>query len=200
MIGRLEVRLLNYFLLIAIAAVMIGVEFYFEMDRPDLAQEICTVIEQPASQGYSDQAIPQTSSALEKLRNKIVTMFGVLTLVVAIVLMMFIKNITRPLCKMAEVAERINHGDLSQIVEIESKDEIGQLGIAINELTSNLQEVASFTSSTSGEAIRKLNTMIEQIKDGKKPSPAEVEAIKSDIESLIEFSDSFELLKTETST
>ena len=38
---KLEITLLNYFFLIAIAAMMIGVEFYFEMSKPGLTQEIC---------------------------------------------------------------------------------------------------------------------------------------------------------------
>jgi len=37
---KLETILLNYFLLIAIAAMMIGVEFYFEMSKQGLKQEI----------------------------------------------------------------------------------------------------------------------------------------------------------------
>ena len=93
MIGRLEMRLLNYFLLIAFAAILIGVEFYFEMSKTGLSQEICHIETQQSDRTLSEDNVTPSSSALHGLRNKIVTMFGVLTVVVAIVLMMFIKNI-----------------------------------------------------------------------------------------------------------
>ncbi len=171
---KLVIRLLNYFLLIAFAAMLIGVEFFFELTNADSSAPL----------------------SITELRNKIVIMFGVLTLVVAIVMMMFIKNITMPLCKMADVAQRINEGDLSQIVPVETNDEIGQVGVAINELTSNLQEVASFTAMTSAETLAKINALKETVKS-KSPSLEEIEDIKQSLESLIQFVSSFELLQTD---
>lgn len=196
MAGKLETRLLNYFLLIAAAAVMIGVEFYFEIERPGLTQEICTTTVHNSDTITGELNAPPPATALGHLRNKVVVMFGLLTLVVAIVLMMFIKNITMPLCRMAEVAERINQGDLSQVVEIESRDEIGQVGIAINELTSNLQEIASFTSTTGSAILKQLEVIADALKQGQNPDLVDIESIQSDVESLVEFADSFELLQT----
>jgi methyl-accepting chemotaxis protein len=176
----LEVRLLHYFLLIAMAAIMIGIEFYFEMDRADLTKQICSL-----------EAAP--GEALDHLRNKIVIMFGVLTLVVAIVLMMFIKNITQPLQKMAVVAKRINEGDLSQMVEVEHKDEIGQVGETINDLTSNLQEVAAFTSATGAEILEKLDALSERLEKEGKPVPGEITEVRENLASLHGFVESFKL-------
>lgn len=182
--GKLQTRLINYFLLIAFAAMLIGVEFYFEMDKKELRQEICTV-------ATLDTDSSELAEPLTKLRNKVVIMFGVLTLVVAIVLMMFIKNITHPLQKMADVANQINEGDLSQVVPIETQDEIGQVGNAINELTSNLQEVAKLTANTTMETIHQLNAM------GDNPDKGELEAVKDKLKTLCQFVDSFTLLHTE---
>lgn len=87
---------------------MIGIEFYFEMQSEELNQMICNINFQ-SSNGITAEAGTDTiSPALSDLRNKIVTMFGVLTVVVAIVMTMFIKNITLPLQKMADVAKAIN--------------------------------------------------------------------------------------------
>ncbi|MDH5327765.1 MAG: HAMP domain-containing protein [Gammaproteobacteria bacterium] len=183
--NKLQTRLINYFLLIAFAAMLIGVEFYFEMNRTGLQTEMCAV---PAH--ATDDAVSQP---LINLRNKVVIMFGVLTLVVAIVLMMFIKNITHPLQKMADVAAKINEGDLSQVVPIETGDEIGQVGTAINELTSNLQEVAKFTATTTMEAIDRLNQLIEA-----KPDNTEaLSDMKDHLKTLCHFVDSFTLLHTD---
>ena len=185
MARRLEIRLLHYFALITLAAIMIGVEFYFEMNRPDLQAEICQV----AAQGE-----PDGNDGLAHLRNKIVIMFGVLTLVVAIVLMMFIKNITTPLLKMVTVAKLINEGDLSQVIQVESNDEIGQVGNTINDLTSNIQEVAAFTSVSAGEALEQLAVLQERLASGDEVSPEELIEIRMSLASLKDFVDSFKLL------
>ena len=196
MTRKLEIRLLNHFLLIAFAAMLIGMEFFFELNRADLKLEICSTREQQIVTGsldYTDKTLP---SSLTKLRNKIVIMFGVLTIVVAIVLMMFIKNITMPLQKMADVAQRINRGDLSQVVPVETQDEIGQVGKAINELTSNLQEVATFTATTTNETLNKIDSFTNPL-DHKSPSLEDIEDIRSNLELLIAFVNSFKLLGTD---
>ncbi len=177
---RLEVRLLNYFLLITLAAVMIGIEFYFELGGVGKA----TLAPGEMVAGVS----------LESLRTKIVIMFGVLCLVVGIVLMMFIRNITNPLLKMSNAAEKINQGDLSQVIQVDSHDEIGQVGMTINGLTSNLQEVAVFGSVTCREALARLETVAAAVDRNELPDPKEIEEIRRSISTLQEFVDSFEFL------
>ena len=197
MTNRLEVRLINYFLLIAMAAIMIGVEFFFEMNRPDLKYEICNSTEEQVIMDNNQQSQYESETTISDLRNKIVIMFGVLTIVVAIVMMMFIKNITMPLQKMSDVAQSINQGDLSQIVPIEHQDEIGMVGNAINELTSNLQEITTFTFSTAMQAKTELDALAEKISQNKLPDNQEIESIQENLKILIEFADSFALLHTE---
>lgn len=206
MTGKLEIRLLNYFLLIALAALMIGIEFFFEMSREDLNAQICQPPPQTQpfqAQSLQTQSVQQQSfngsepMPLRPFRNKIVIMFAVLMIVVAIVLMMFIKNITNPLQKMANVARRINDGDLSQIVPVESGDEIGQVGTAINELTSNLQEVATFTTTTANQALEK----IKAFGDGQEPKTSltanDINEIRENLDTLLSFVEGFTLLHTE---
>ncbi len=192
--SRLETRLLNYFFLIAFAATLIGVEFFFEIGNNANMEETRILQQQVGNQ--TKQHGTTAPADLIKLRNKIAIMFGVLTLVVAIVLMMFIKNITMPLCKIADAAKCINDGDLSQIVPIETDDEIGQVATAINELTSNLQEVASFTASTVNETLELIDAQMVSADNGQ-PNPHSMDDIRKNLESLISFVDSFKLLHTE---
>ncbi|MDH5473411.1 MAG: HAMP domain-containing protein [Gammaproteobacteria bacterium] len=196
MTNRLETRLLNYFLLIAMAAIMIGIEFFFEMQRDDLIYEICSISDQSSITDIKPTTENNTSPALTKLRNKIVIMFALLTIVVAIVMTMFIKNITMPLQKMADVAKSINEGDLSQVIEINNQDEIAMVGKAINELTSNLQECATFTYITANQTLEKINELDSKIKENTPLNNNEISEIKYSLESLIEFADSFQLLHT----
>ncbi|RLA46391.1 MAG: hypothetical protein DRR06_05220 [Gammaproteobacteria bacterium] len=188
MISRIEFRLLNYFLLIAFATILIGVEFYFEMDTENGLQ-LCNI----AMQNLADNNL---NNPLNNLRNKIFIMFVVLSVVVAIVLTMFIKNITSPLSKMAVVARHINAGDLSQIVDIDNHDEIGEVGIAINELASNLQEVASFTATTTREARVSLKRLKRLVADNPEIG-ATIGNIENNLLSMSNFVNSFKLLDTD---
>ena len=192
---KLEKTLLNYFFMIAIAAMMIGVEFYFEMSKSGLKQEICespAVINEVINLASEDE-----SPALSNLRNKIVVMFGVLTIVMAIVMMMFVKNITRPLQRTLDTAELINDGDLSQVIKIETHDEVGQLGIVINELTSNFQEIASSTSGMINAIEARINTLSKTLADDATDSAKQISLIKHELDSLRAFVDSFNLLQTD---
>jgi len=199
---KLELFLLNYFFLIAIAAMMIGVEFYFEMSKPGLKQEICTI--QAAISDASDPEISTTDSleespALSNLRNKIVVMFGVLTIVMAIVMMMFVKNITRPLQRTLDTAKLINDGDLSQVIRIETNDEVGQLGVVINELTSNFQEIATSTAVMINAIESRIETLSKSL-DNVPGSAQQISLVKQDLDALRAFIDSFNLLETDVDT
>lgn len=190
---KLELCLLNYFLLIAIAAVMIGIEFYFEMSKPGLRQDICTSLTAITEiRGFSVEP-----HALLDLRNKIVVMFGVLTVVMAIVMMMFVKNITRPLQRTLDTAKLINDGDLSQVIRIEAHDEVGQLGVVINELTSNFQEIATSTSAMIKTIESGLNELSESLPDNNPDNAEQINVIRQELAALHAFVDSFNLLQTD---
>ena len=193
---KLELFLLNYFFLIAIAAMMIGVEFYFEMSKPGLKQDICAT--QTVINDHTEIEVTGTDSpALSNLRNKIVVMFGVLTIVMAIVMMMFVKNITHPLQRTLDTAKLINDGDLSQVIKIESNDEVGQLGIVINELTSNFQEIATSTSVMINALESRIETLSSLVEDDVPGSAKQIALIRQDLDALRAFVDSFNLLQTD---
>ena len=192
---KLELFLLNYFLLIAIAAVMIGIEFYFEMSKPSLQQDIC------ALSVDSINADPdEKSPALLNLRNKIVVMFGVLTVVMAIVMMMFVKNITHPLQRTLDTAKLINDGDLSQVIKIEKHDEVGQLGIVINELTSNFQEIATSTTVMINAIESRIDTLTSLAENDDSAGAEQIALVRQDLDALRAFVDSFNLLQTDIDT
>lgn len=186
---KLEIRLLNYFTLIILAASLIAMEFFFEINNPALQADICSTI--------STQASDNISNGLLNLRNKIMIMIGILTLVFAIIMMMFIKNIAIPLKHMAASAKIINDGDLTEIITIENHDEIGLVGDAINELTSNLQECAAITHTTSSHALICIRNIEDNTSNNELASIDDIEELKSQLELLNTFSDSFKLLQTD---
>lgn len=186
--SKLELRMLNYFMLIAVASILIGIEFYFELNS-NHGNEICST--QAAQANLLDEYNP-----LENIRTKIMVMFALLSVVIAIVLVMFMKEITLPLCKMVEVAKHINEGDLSQTIELDNNDEISEVGTAINELASNLQEVATFTSLTATEAIDKLQKLKNESSDSTEIRNI-INGIEENLESMSSFVNNFKLFATE---
>ena len=189
-LGKLELKMMNYFLLIAMAAVLIGVEFYFELSSDAYIEEFhqsLTISDETAAMQHIEQNIAD-------LRNKIVIMFGVLSFVAAIVMLMFIKNITIPLAKMIAISKCINSGDLSHFVEIDEKDEIGELGQAINELTSNLQELALLTSSTCERIDGTIAELIEKVEPEKEETRTTLEELRNETSMLNNFVSMFKLL------
>lgn len=171
MIGKLELKMMNYFLLIAIAAILIGFEFYLQLSDLEYLKGL-----------YADyladtqkHSISDFPPAIAHLRDKIVIMFVVLSGVAAIVMLMFIKNITLPLAKMITISKAINQGDLSHYIEIVQKDEIGELGQAINELTSNFQELASLTMASCEKLDESIIEAINRVEGG---APITIEGLQ----------------------
>lgn len=80
----------------------------------------------------------------------IYTMLGVLTLSILLAIY-FSRRITRPLQRFAEVARKIQDGDLSQRVKVNGTDELGILGAAFNNMTNHLvQSSATLNASIMG--------------------------------------------------
>jgi methyl-accepting chemotaxis protein len=193
MIGKLELKMMNYFLLIAIAAILIGFEFYLQLSDLDYLKSLYADYV-ASSDKHSISDFPE---AIANLRDKIVIMFVMLSGVAAIVMLMFIKNITLPLGKMITISKAINQGDLSHYIEIEQKDEIGELGQAINELTSNFQELASLTMATCEELEESLNIASEKLNSDTPATQEELESMRREIAMLQQFLNEITLLGEE---
>ncbi len=135
-------RGVRFFLVILAACSLVAVEFAVEIDPQRIAAEL--LMGSPAStiQGGLDL------EPLSHLRNKILLMFGVLVMVVGIVLTSFMKNILIPLEHVLEVSASFRQGDLRPTVHIMTRDEIGELGVVMNDMASNLQEVVALSSIT----------------------------------------------------
>ncbi len=101
---------------------------------------------QPAQEIRSDVhgATDQMNAKLaEELTDTTVAAAGIAVLAVAIALALAYYaagSATRPLVQMERVADQIAKGNLDQQVEVKSRDEIGELGQAINEMILGLKE------------------------------------------------------------
>ncbi|MFT0801085.1 methyl-accepting chemotaxis protein [Bacillus swezeyi] len=68
----------------------------------------------------------------------------VISIVLGLILMVFmIRSITRPLSELVSSAKNISGGDLTQTINVRSKDELGQLGTSFNEMAESLRSLIS---------------------------------------------------------
>ena len=144
--SSLERKMLSYFGLIAAASLLITIEFLWAISVATPQPEL---IGQSAS--LCLESLRAITLGLESLQKKALLMFVVQVVVTLIVLIMFMRRITGPLQRMVEETGAISEGDLSRIIRIERKDEIGLLGETINGLTSNIQEIVALGLSTESD-------------------------------------------------
>lgn len=140
--SSLERRMLNYFLLIAVASLLITAEFVWAIRQVT-----------PQSSPPTSEVIDSVTHGIRSLQTKACLMFVVQAVETLIVLVMFVRKITTPLQHMVNEAEIISNGDLSRIIPVGAKDEIGLIGQTINALTSNIQEMAALGLHTE-ESVR----------------------------------------------
>jgi methyl-accepting chemotaxis protein len=185
--GSLQRTMIIYFLLISFASAVIGAEFIADVQRSALRTELIQNFEKMTSgQLSSDEAF----RPIEKIRNKAVLMIGLFLFVVIILLTMFIRNITGPLQHMVAASQCIASGDLSLSINIDSENELAEIGNTINELTSNFQEVVLLSKDMCDIADRFMRKTSELLSNEDNSDPQfdslhqEMNLLKSKIELL----------------
>jgi methyl-accepting chemotaxis protein len=135
--ASLSRQMLIYFGFIAVAALLITVEFVW-------AVRIIMSKTQALQSAAASTGIESVLAALRSLQNKAFLIGIVQALFTLIVLVMLIRRITDPLQQMIDKAWLISEGDLSRTIPVVRHDEIGLLAETINGLTSNVQELVAF--------------------------------------------------------
>ncbi|MGL1935418.1 MAG: methyl-accepting chemotaxis protein [Fibrobacterales bacterium] len=96
------------------------------------------------------------------------------TMLVAVVAIVFVAlfiagGISKPVSGMAEIASKIANGDLTNTINVDSEDEVGMLGKALQTMTSNLKEIVgniTRNTETVASASEELSAVSEQMLTG----------------------------------
>ncbi len=170
----LQRTMIIYILLIGFAALLVASEFVIETHSTDLQQELTRNFQRYAG---GELAQDQVYEPLARIRNKAMMMVGVILAVVVIVLTMFIKTITEPLQHMVEVSKAISAGDLSRTTVVETRNELSQLSAAIDDMSTNLQEIIMLSRSVCDSAGRVTANTIGLMRK-ERMTPGESQAVK----------------------
>lgn len=72
--------------------------------------------------------------------NTVYIIIGLSVFLAGIIILLFSKTIIRDLKKLSEEAQRISAGDMSLVIDIQRKDEIGELAVTFNQMARSIRE------------------------------------------------------------
>jgi len=134
-------------------------------------------------------AVPQ-SKVLETSRNMMYVgiVLGVIALVViAVIIFIIARVIAAPVVKGVDFAKAIAEGDLNQSLDIDQKDEIGQLMTALNNMSRSLREIVTEVQSAAenvASGSEELSASSESLSQGATEQAASVEEVSSSMEEM----------------
>lgn len=101
---------------------------------------------------YSKKVRDELSNTLQAVLASTISILGVSLFVCMVLGTMIARSISKPVKRIAEVADRMATGDLtSQEIVINSRDELSLLGISFNRMTENLKTMISRMNRSSSE-------------------------------------------------
>ncbi|KJU84019.1 methyl-accepting chemotaxis sensory transducer [Candidatus Magnetobacterium bavaricum] len=150
--------------------------------------------EQAAIDALQDRKLKQakeTSDANTVLTEQITTLIITITaigFIIAIFMGVFISgSISNPLKESVTVAEAISNGDLTVQIDINRKDEIGQLAGAMGSMIKRLRDTISevmMAARQVSEGSGQLSSTAQQISEGSTEQAASVEEVSSSMEQM----------------
>ena len=85
----------------------------------------------------------------------LLTVFGGVAAAAVLASIIFARRITRPVAQVVRVAQRVGHGDLSALVPVSSRDEIGQLATTFNDTVVRLRALVQTETERDEERRRR---------------------------------------------
>jgi methyl-accepting chemotaxis protein len=120
-------------------------------------------------------------------RNMVIVM--AIAIGLAVVLGIFISRlISVPLQKGVEFAQMIAQGDLTKEVEVKSKDETGQLAVALNEMMGKLKGIVGDVQTAASNVAagsQQVSSTVEEMSQGATEQAASAEEVSSSMEEMV---------------
>ncbi|TYQ15655.1 UNVERIFIED_CONTAM: methyl-accepting chemotaxis protein [Acetivibrio alkalicellulosi] len=130
------------------------------------------------------------SEAFEEVNRLAMAVIAICLLAVGIVVVigiMFSKSFKKPINKLVEVSKEIAEGKLDVNIEIDSKDEIGDLGRAFSKMANNVNDILLNIDSSSEQVAsgaRQLSDSSQALSQGATEQASSIEEVSSSIEEL----------------
>ncbi len=133
-------------------------------------------------------ALDEDMRAVMRSSNTIMVTLAIVGAIIGIICAVFItKGIVGPMLKGVQFAEKIADGDLTQHIDVDQKDEVGQLANALNEMSANLLEVMSGINEAAEQVAsssEELSSAAQNLSSGATEQAASLEETSASIEEL----------------
>ncbi|MGH0542078.1 methyl-accepting chemotaxis protein [Bacillus cereus] len=129
--------------------------------------------------------IKEIEEATNPIFYKTLTIIGASLLLGGIVILFILKSIINPLRQLVISAQRISQGDLTEKIDIRSKDEFGQLGGSFNVMAESLRNLISRINTSAGHVAassEELTASVEQASVATEQITKEMEEISNSAE------------------
>ena len=126
-----------------------AIQFLLEKAGPD-AQKWQDAIDESiaAQEENTKQDYAAAQQAYVDAKNKMIALAGVAVLLAVVTAWLLTRSITLPLNEAVHVADRLAQGDLTQALEVKSKDETGKLLQSMKNMIGKLSQVVSEVNSS----------------------------------------------------
>ncbi|MHC1744217.1 MAG: methyl-accepting chemotaxis protein [Syntrophobacteraceae bacterium] len=157
--------------------------------RGATGNEVSALAEELARAGM-DHTKKIATEAVEKLSLSSTVMIVGLLLALALGILVatfMTRAITRPLIKAVGITDKLSEGDLTVHIEVDSKDETGQLLAAMKSMTAKLREVVTDVQTASDNVAagsQELSASAEQMSQGATEQAASAEEVSSSMEQM----------------
>jgi len=156
-------------------------------------------------EGCMNEILALTSKQMEASQAKmesnvamiptIILMAGVIVVIVAVLVLICIKVwISRPIKKATKQVDalvqgiRDNQGDLTNRIQVKSKDEIGRLAFAINDLVEQMQKIIASLMQSSQNLVAKqerISVSVEKVNDSARHNSDNIQQVNGEIEQIL---------------
>jgi HAMP domain-containing protein len=165
---NLKKKLLIYFLLIVVVSISMSLELIWEIGEAKLTNKIqgnfITAAEAQNIDGVvKDFNYDQVFAPLYHLQKRMLIILAIILFCVGVALYFFIKEVAEPLDEMVHAAREISKGNLSTTIPVYTKDEIGQLGSIINDITADFQEVLLMVGKINNSAVSSVDAVYNRV-------------------------------------
>lgn len=158
-----------------------------DREPTDLADSIATSVLKKEQEEFSiiEKAAAEKYGAIIFSSVLLIVIGTVLGLVISLI---FIRSMTRPLSEAVAVSNRLAEGDLLQDIEVNGKDETGQLLAAMKNMVARLREIVADVKSASDNVAsgsQELSSGAEEMSQGASEQASSVEEVSSSMEQMV---------------
>ena len=121
-------------------------------------------------------------------RNGVITFNLLASIIALIIAIMISKSLVEPILRSVKFAERVSNGDLTAQIDIDQKDEIGDLAFALKNMTKRLRSIVENIKSSAdniASASSQLSSGAQQVSSGVSEQAASTEEVSSSMEQMV---------------